>query len=259
MIDNKMVSQLQGRQAYDRDGKKLGRVGQVYVDDRSGSPVWASVNTGLFGMSESFVPLHSAAVADQDLKLAVSKDQVQDAPRVDDTHDHISPDEEQRLHRHYAEWAGGGDATTHADSGTGHGRDAPAKDAAQSMTRSEERLRVGTESVETGQVRLRKYVVTEEQQVTVPVSHEEVRLEREPIRDGQHAGRATIGEEEQSVTLHAERPVVDKKTEAVEQVRLGTETVTEDTTVSDEVRKERVEVDDPQNQLRPGEGRTKGH
>jgi hypothetical protein len=49
------------------------------------------------------------------------------------------------------------------------------------MTRSEERLRVGTETREAGRARLRKYVVTEHQQVSVPVSREEVTLEHEPV------------------------------------------------------------------------------
>ena len=84
------------------------------------------------------------------------------------------------------------------------------------MTRSEEQLRVGTETREAGRARLRKHVVTEHQQVTVPVSHEEVTVEREPITDanrGDAYDGPAISEEEHEVTLHAERPVVD--TEAV--------------------------------------------
>lgn len=122
------------------------------------------------------------------------------------------------------------------------------------MTRSEERLRVGTETVETGRMRLRKYVVTENQDVTVPVSREEVRLEREPITES-NIGRATTGaditEEEHEVTLHAERPVVDKETVPVERVRVDTETVTDQERVSGEVRKERIELDEDTSAQRP--------
>jgi uncharacterized protein (TIGR02271 family) len=100
------------------------------------------------------------------------------------------------------------------------------------MTRSEEQLRVGTETVEGGRARLRKYVVTENVSTTVPVSHEEVRVEREPItganRDAALSGEP-ISEEEHEVTLRAERPVV------------ATETVTEDAAVSETVRKEQIE------------------
>ena len=112
------------------------------------------------------------------------------------------------------------------------------------MTRSEEQLRVGTETVEAGRARLRKYVVTENVSTTVPVSHEEVRVEREPItganRDTALSGEP-ISEEEHEVTLRAERPVVAKEAVPVERARLTTETVTEDAAVNETVRKERIE------------------
>jgi uncharacterized protein (TIGR02271 family) len=114
------------------------------------------------------------------------------------------------------------------------------------MTRSEEQLRVGTETRETGRARLRKHVVTEQQNVTVPVSREEVTVEREPITDANRGGRRSgpaISEEEHEVTLRAERPVVEKEAVPVERVRLGTETRTEHETVGGEVRKEQIEVD----------------
>ena len=82
------------------------------------------------------------------------------------------------------------------------------------MTRSEEQLRVGTETREAGRARLRKHVVTEQQKVTVPVSREEVRVEREPITDanrGDAYDGPAISEEEHEVTLRAERPVVDNE------------------------------------------------
>jgi uncharacterized protein (TIGR02271 family) len=116
------------------------------------------------------------------------------------------------------------------------------------MTRSEEHLVAGTEQVEAGRARLRKYVVTETQRVDVPVSHEEVRLEREPItdanRDAAYSG-GDITDEEHEVTLRAERPVVSTEAEPVERVRLGKEKVTGRETVSGKVRKEQVELDDP--------------
>jgi uncharacterized protein (TIGR02271 family) len=114
------------------------------------------------------------------------------------------------------------------------------------MTRSEEQLRVGTETREAGRARLRKHIVTEQQQVTVPVSREEVTLEREPITEanrGEAYDGPGISEEEHEVTLHAERPVVDTETVAVERVRLGKERVTEQETVGGEVRKEEIELD----------------
>ena len=114
------------------------------------------------------------------------------------------------------------------------------------MTRSEERLNVGTQTSEAGRARLRKYVVTENVTQTVPVRREEVRVEREPItdatRDEAMSGPA-ISEEEHEVVLHEERPVVAKEAVPVERVRLDTETVTDEVTVNEEVRKEQIETD----------------
>lgn len=117
------------------------------------------------------------------------------------------------------------------------------REAGEAMTRSEEQLKVGKDQVETGRVRLRKYTVTEEQQVRVPVTHEEVRIEREPITDGERAN-ARIGDEEQEMTLHAERAKVEKEAVPMEKVRLRKEDVTEEQQLSGEVRKERIEVDE---------------
>ena len=109
---------------------------------------------------------------------------------------------------------------------------------------------MGKRKEEVGRARLRKHVVTEQQTVTVPVSHEEVRIEREPITDA-NRGDATdgpaISEEEHAVVLHAERPVVEKETVAVERVRMDTETVSGKESVTDSVAKEQIEVDDAGN------------
>ncbi len=80
----------------------------------------------------------------------------------------------------------------------------------------------------------------------MPVSHEEVRVEREPITDA-NAAQAydgpALSEEEHEVVLTEQRAVVEKETVPVERVRLDTATVTEQATVSEEVRKENIELD----------------
>ncbi|WP_367882167.1 YsnF/AvaK domain-containing protein [Rathayibacter oskolensis] len=115
------------------------------------------------------------------------------------------------------------------------------------MTRSEEQLHVGTEQVEAGRARLRKHVVTEQQTVTVPVSHDEVRVVREPITDAT-VDSATAGpelsEEEHEVVLTEDRVVAAKETVPVERVSLGTETVTENRQVTEDVSHEEIELDD---------------
>ena len=121
------------------------------------------------------------------------------------------------------------------------------------MTRSEERLRVGTETREAGRARLRKHVVTEHQQVTVRCRTRRCpsSASPSPTPTGARPTRSGISEEEHEVTLHAERPVVDTETAPLERVRLGTETVRDQETVSGEVRKEQIELDDGRHRRRP--------
>ncbi|GHG33568.1 MULTISPECIES: DUF2382 domain-containing protein [Amycolatopsis] len=224
----------------DPAGNKLGKVGNVYLADATHQPEWITVKTGLFGTKESFVPLSGAHTDKDGVHVQVDKDSVSDAPRID-ADGHLSPEESTQLYQHY------GLPVPRMSPDGRMGRDKAAmgergKRDDRTMTRSEERLNVGTEQVETGHVRLRKYVVTEEQQVTVPVRHEEVRIEREPITRGD--GPAEIGEAEQDVVLHAEKPLVRKETVPVERARLRKETVSDEQTVSGKVRKEQFEVTD---------------
>jgi uncharacterized protein (TIGR02271 family) len=251
MINSNNVASLIGATVTDPDGDKIGSVGQIYVDPTSGQPNWATVKTGLFGTSESFVPLEQADEANGDIRVPYTKDVVKDAPRVD-ADQSLEPGDESSLYSYYHSGDGSvglDDEPTPSSAGvdTANGYDTSGPTTDDAMTRSEERLHVGTEKVESGRARLRKYVVTEDQTVTVPVSHEEVRLEREPITDA-NVGSATAGpdisEEEHEVVLTEERPVVEKETVPVERVRLGTETVTEDRQVNEQVRKEQVEYED---------------
>ena len=110
------------------------------------------------------------------------------------------------------------------------------------LTLSEEQLRVGTQRVEAGRARLRKFVVTEQQTVTVPVSHDEVKIVREPLQPGESTGGATIGEDVIEVTLMQDKVLVDKQVVGVEKVKLATQTVTEQQQVTEQVRKEQIEV-----------------
>ncbi len=245
-----------GRDVVDPQGDKIGSVGQVYVNDQSGRPDWITVKAGLFGTKEKFVPLEGSRFDGDNLVLPFEKSVVKGAPEVEDAA-HLDVDESAELYSYYQGYRGGGQTTdtgmrsetetrttTETTRGAGHDTSGPNTDDA--MTRSEERLKVGTQQVETGRAKLRKYVVTEQQTVNVPVSHEEVRLEREPITDAnrdQATSGADISEEEHEVVLHAEEPVVTKEAVPVERVRLGTETVTEQQAVSGEVRKEQVDVD----------------
>ena len=278
------VQQFIGRAAVGSDSSKIGKVGQVYLDDQTGEPLWVTLSTGMFGTRQSFAPVYGSRMEGDQLVLAVTKDQVKDAPNIEDD-GQISPQEQDALYQHYSAYLAGSpgeaggyqgqheDTAGYQDQGAGYqdqtgagyqdragepgvqGRDVSGPATDDAMTRSEERLRVGTEQVEADRVRLRKYVVTENVTQTVPVSHEEVRIEREPITDAnrdQAMSGADITEEEHEITLRAEQPVVNKETVPVERVRLGTETVTEDQEISETVRKEQIDTPDTETDTEAG-------
>jgi uncharacterized protein (TIGR02271 family) len=259
-----------GRDAVDPQGDKIGSVGQVYLNDETGQPDWITVHTGLFGMKENFAPLAGSRFDGDSLVLPFDKAVVKDAPDVADA-SHLDADEQQSLYSYYQQYLGTGTTgttgtsdyqenasttgsaeqrtATTGDAGyqRGAGQDTSGPNTDEAMTRSEEHLRVGTEKVAAGRARLRKYVVTEQQTVQVPVTREEVRVEREPITDanrGDALAGGEITEEEHEVVLHEERPVVTTEAVPVERVRLGTETITEEQSVTGEVRKEQIELDD---------------
>lgn len=288
------LEQLQGLDGHGKvvteHGDKVGAIGQVYLDDTTGTPSWVTVKTGLFGAAETFVPIESARVDGHDVVVSYSKELIKDAPRID-ADGSLSPAEEDILYRHYGlgdsanstlpsngqdrsgGWNGTADVPSdlddpseagdhrpdQSDRTVGYDRSGPTTDDA--MTRSEERLHVDTEQREAGRARLRKYVVSETVTQTVPVRHEEARLEREPItdanRDAAMSGPA-FSEEEHEVILHAETPVVEKTAVPVERIRVGTATVTDEETVSADLRKEHIELDELGNTTTTEPGTTTG-
>lgn len=271
------VNAILSSTAYGSDGDKIGKVEQVFLDDNSGEPTFLTVNTGLFGAKENFVPVKGARQDGDRVVLPYTKDVIKDAPKVD-ADQHLSPAEEEELYRYYelnyddgrtagtdrdrttaAAGTAGVAGTAAADRGVtdrdvaDRDRDAVAQDRRDvaatagdeaSVVRHEERLNVGTQEREAGHARLRKYVVTDHETVDVPVEREEVTVERTPINDtNARVDNGTIGEEEVDVTLHEERPVVQKETVAVEEVGLNKQTVQETQRVEADVRKEQVDVE----------------
>lgn len=252
------------RDAYDSNGEKIGKITDIFYDDVTGRPEWVAIKTGLFGAKTTFVPIAGSSLStnpakegdEQLLMLAFDKARIKDAPRIDPDEDHLSMEEEKELYRYYGyAW----DDRSDRDYGYGKAwpaprvdrnypaREYPAKTAKEAMTRSEEEVKVGAaQRQEVGKARLRKYVVTERQQVNVPISREEVRVEREPITDANRAEALRgpdIAEREHEVVLHEERPVVTTETVPKERVRLDTDTVTDTESVETDVRKERIDVE----------------
>jgi uncharacterized protein (TIGR02271 family) len=262
MPDVDSVRSWQGATMVDRDGDRVGTIESIYADDQSGQPEWALVNTGLFGTRSTFVPIAQATSSGDQVQVPFEKQLIKDAPRMDPD-GHLSEAEEQELWRHYgldyeAGYTEGTAGYADADRGTTYddrdtvGRDVSGPTTDKAMTRSEEELQVGTTQRERGRVRLRKYVTTEQEQMTVPVQREEVRVEREPITDA-NLDAATSGPEiseaEHEVVLREEEPVVDKRVVPRERVRLDTETVSEERQVGEEVRKEQIEVEGDRDRL----------
>jgi uncharacterized protein (TIGR02271 family) len=250
MPDIDTVRTWQGRTMLDRDSGRIGTIDAIYLDDQTGQPEWALVNTGLFGAKSSFVPLAQAFQSDHDVLVPYDKQLVKDAPRIDPD-GHLSEAEERRLWRHYGLDYDTADRdlprrrrTTGRDT---VGRDTSGPTTDDAITRSEEELRVGTTQRERGRVRLRKYITTEHVEQAVPVRRERVRVEREPITDA-NLDAATSGpdisEAEHEVVLREEEPVVEKRVVPRERVRLDKDTVTGEERVAEQVRKEQIDLDD---------------
>ena len=242
------VAEWRGSNAVDSNGDTLGTVEEIYMDTETGKPEWLAVKTGPFDMKLSFIPIAEASDTGGGVRVPYDNQQVKDAPAVEPDGE-LSQEEEATLYRHYglAYSEAGSDSGLPRGNGSdtvGHDTSGPTTDDA--MTRSEEELRVGKTSRESGRARLRKYVVTEQVEKTVPVQREEVRVEREPITDanvGEAKAGPAISEEEHEVVLHEEEVVVEKRAVPKERVRLDKDTVTEDQTVSEQVRKEQIEAE----------------
>jgi stress response protein YsnF len=283
MLSERELSAAIGSTAYDGGGSKIGTVEHFYVDDRTGAPTWVAVTTGLFGTRQSVAPAADASFADGDLRLPVSADAVKNAPHV--AGDHLDPQEEAELRRHYGLGTDlGTEPAVEPDPGTGrHARPedaalaaaptqemqavappvpAPTADPDGSLVRSEEQVRVGTRQTATTRVRLVKYVVTEDVQITVPIRREEIRVEHVPLdavddgpgeslTDGDTDGGIDAGSVApvggrlpDEIVLHTERPVVTVEVVPVERVRLRTEIVEGQETITEQVQREQIVVDE---------------
>ncbi|SNC73651.1 conserved domain-containing protein [Kytococcus aerolatus] len=367
MISKEQLQDLRGGDLFGPDNEKIGSISDIYLDDQTGQPAWATVNTGMFG-GDSFVPLDDATVADGGLAVPYTKDKVKDSPRIE-AGQHLDAEHEVELYRYYGvafegddqvgltgdrdgvetrreglvdtdgevregeldanrdeqfgRWDGGqavapaglaagttaGLAATEGDErreGLATGYDAdldrgrtgalenepvegqPAgflgnrdglrdEDATtavptagyadrertdlaadrtadraglgavdgerKSVTRHEERLNVGKERRETGAVRLKKYVVEEQETVSVPLERESIEIERREITDGQALGAFDFLDDEFEITLVEEHPVVSKEVYAVEEIGLNKKVVTENREITESLRREKIDIE----------------
>ncbi|MCA1670652.1 MAG: YsnF/AvaK domain-containing protein [Actinobacteria bacterium] len=231
----------------DRAGARVGKIKDVYLDRHSQRPEWALVSTGLLPTTAAFVPLAGAVIADETITVPFAKAQITTAPRIDPDGE-LSPGQEASLYDHYGvDHSARPAPEPEIPSGAtvvgprGH----PSEDDA--MTRSEEEVTFDRVRRPAEVVRLKKYVVTEDVQVNVTVRREEVRLERMPVTD---ADKETVelaedewGEGSAELVLFEEQVVVGKKVVPRERVRLEKDVVTQERTVTTDVRKERIDFD----------------
>lgn len=241
MVSEREASAAIGNDAYGVKGGKLGTVEFFFFDDRTGAPSWVAISTGT---RHAIVPAGGATVEDGRLSLPVTSDQVTSAPQL--TGDHLSPEDEAVLRRHYR--AGEGVHEEQAN-------DVPVDGG--SMTRSEEQLRVDTQRIARTRARLVKYVVTEEVQITVPIRREEIRVEEVPVdAPDPGPGESLLDDAElpdrgtgtgsglpEEIVLHTERPVVTVEVVPTERVRLRTEVVQGQEQVTERVQREQIVVE----------------
>lgn len=248
MIGMDQAGAQRGKQLHGADGEELGTVDAVYVDDAETQATFAAVHIRDSDGRTSLVPLDEAELDGDAVVVPYDGELVGSAPQVDPGGG-LSPEQEDELYAHYGlELVDDDDPQPHDD--VDAESVAPAAGSADDvieLTRSEERLRVATEAVPAGRVRLRKQVVTEMETVQVPVRKERLVLEREPIASGDGtaapAGDDAFSEDVHEIVLNEERVVVTTQTVPVERVRVGKEVVTEDVTVAEELRKEKVVTD----------------
>jgi uncharacterized protein (TIGR02271 family) len=271
--------QYAGYEVYDRNGEKIGKVDDLFVDEND-QPEYIGVKVGFLGTRSTLIPWEVARVDENDHRIEVSVDKAQakEGPSFDDDQD-ITPDYEERVYSHYGlqraqtngEQRGGygeyygddqdeagkvgpgmreGDTETgefrgHAEADEGvhqsHGSDLEDEDELR-VQRTEEELRAGTREREAGALNVRKRVRTDREQVRVPTKHEEVSVERVPVNE-ERTG-AEIGEDEVSMLVVEEEAVVGKQSVVKEEIRVRKDVVQDEEVVEEDVRKEEVDIDD---------------
>jgi uncharacterized protein (TIGR02271 family) len=261
-----------GYEVYDPTGSKIGKVDDLFVDE-SDQPEYIGVKIGLLGTRSTLIPWERVEVREDDGRIiaSVDKDRVKDGPAFDDDKE-ITPEFENEVYSYYGlEHADGtdgrgayGDYYSEAtgpgiamgDTETGEFREHAANDEGVHQSRgddladedelrvqrSEEELAAGTREREAGQLKVRKRVRTDREQIEVPTRHEEVSVERVPVEG--EATEAQIGEDEVVVPVTEEEVVVGKRPVVKEEVRVRKDVVEDTEVVEEDVRREEIEVED---------------
>ena len=245
-----------GRSVADTTGRPYGTLEELFVGRQTGEPEFGIVSVDRLGESGTkrvAVPLDGARPEGDVLVLPLDRARVREAPEVQRTVESIPPEAGERIVAFFA-GARQPEATAPMDAVTTP-TEALAPDAEETteVVRSEEELVVDKEAYATERVHVRKVIVEEEVTVTVTLRREELRIERVPVEpsgvaDVDHLergnGDAQLVEGELEFVLLAEEPVVQKRVVPVERITVARDTIVEQRRITDQVRKERVEVDE---------------
>ena len=254
MASDSALPPVIGAIADDQDGKPLGTVTAVFLDDVTGQPTWVGLTPGLHAHPDTdevpvIAPVAGSDVVDGRVRLSVSAAAVAAAPRAAQP-DRLTPAEETLLREHYRDSSAQGTSAGSAQDATeGLPRNTVGTLSDTAMTRSEEQLQVSTVVEPWTRAVLRIEEFTEEVMVPVTVTRQRARIEHLPVTahtGGPADGGGTVGERSTSstgwVTLYTEQPKVSVERVPAERVRLATSWVTEDTVVTDQVRREQIEL-----------------
>jgi len=95
------VAEWHGKTIVDRDGEKIGKLQDVYVDVETDEPQFATVKEGVFGRHLTFVPLRGIRIGPEDLQVPVTKDKVRSAPNIEMHGEELSQADESALYHHF--------------------------------------------------------------------------------------------------------------------------------------------------------------
>jgi uncharacterized protein (TIGR02271 family) len=270
-----------GYEVYDRDGDKIGKVDDLFLDELD-NPEYIGVKMGILGTKSTLIPWEIARVDEGGHRIVVSVDKAtaKEGPAFDDDEE-ITPEYEEQVRSYYGQgvvqsaadrghYGGYFGEETDRESGERHpgvamgdidrergefrehdsraegtrerGGDLDDEDELR-VQRTEEELRAGTREREAGSLNVRKRVRTDREQISVPKRREEVHVERVPVED-REASETDIGEDEVYMPVTEEEVVTEKRPMAKEEIRLRKDVVEDEEIVEEDVRKEEVDVED---------------
>jgi hypothetical protein len=95
------VADWLGKQIIDRDGVRIGKLRDVYVDVETDQPQFGTVKEGIFERHLTFVPLTGVQVTPESLQITATKESVRSAPDLDLHGEELSQADESSLYHHF--------------------------------------------------------------------------------------------------------------------------------------------------------------